>query len=152
MQSSQYCSQECGRACGVVNINNNCPKTLPWDISNTTSTNALSLPSKWTHGLLLLRSSDTMEKNCPPTLINLSLYNRLRWLILSNAGKKSNGTRLPSKRLSKATRRWWDNVSEASHVLRPLWYENWQGGSRLLSIKKYSTSQALSFQTQIIFS
>ena len=71
-----------------------------------------------------------MNENCPPTPIDLGLYNRLQWLTLLNEAEKSNRISLPSIPLSKATCRGWDNVSKASHVPRALRYENWKGESR----------------------
>ena len=112
----------------VYNINNIDPKTLPWGTPETTSTDALTLPFKSTPCFLSLRNSYSMDNNCPPTPIDFSLYNRLQWLTLSNTAEKSNWTSLSSMPLSKAICRWWDNVSKASHVPRPLRYKNWKGG------------------------
>ena len=58
-----------------------------------------------------------------------------QWLTLSNAAEKSNWTSLPPMLLTKATFRWWDSVSTASHVPRPLRYENWERRSSYYSIK-----------------
>ena len=69
----------------VYNINNYGPKTLTWCTPETTSTEALTLPFKGTRCRLSLRNSDTMNKNYPSTLIELSIYCTPWWLILSNA-------------------------------------------------------------------
>ena len=58
------------------NINNNGSKTLPWSIPETTSNDTLTLPSKRTFCLLSLRNSDTVDNNCPPTPLDLSLHSR----------------------------------------------------------------------------
>ena len=133
----------------VYSINNSDPKILPWSTPETTLTVALTLPLKRTRCLLSLRNSDTMNKNCPSTPIHLSLYNRPCWLILSNAAVKCNWTSLPSTPLFKASCRWWDNVSNASHVPRPLLYGNWEGGISLLLSKKWVDFPATGFSNTV---
>ena len=81
---------------GLYNINNNGRKTITWGVPETTSSDTLTLPFKCTRCLLSLRNCDTIDKSGPLIPLDLSLYNKPKWLTLSNAAEKSNWTSLPS--------------------------------------------------------
>ena len=76
----------------IIQTLKHCNATPP----KTQKTEVLTAPSKRTCCLLSLRNSDNTDKNCPPTLVDLSLYNRPRWLTLSNTAEKLNWASLAS--------------------------------------------------------